>query len=55
VFLGSAIALMLSSLLAVFLGGAVGRMVSPVVVKFAAGTFFVVAGAWMLTGAVRSL
>ncbi len=55
VFLGSAVALILSSLLAVVLGGAVGRLISPVLVKFAAGTFFVVAGVWMLFGAVRSL
>jgi putative Ca2+/H+ antiporter (TMEM165/GDT1 family) len=55
VFLGSAVALVLSSLLAVFLGDTVGRWIPPAAIKFAAGAFFLVAGIWTLTGAVRSL
>jgi len=55
VFLGSAAALVLSSLLAVLLGDAVGRFIPPMAIKFAAGTFFLGAGVWTLTSAVRSL
>jgi putative Ca2+/H+ antiporter (TMEM165/GDT1 family) len=55
VFLGSAAALVLSSLLAVVLGDAVGRFIPPTAIKFAAGAFFLAAGVWTLTSAVRSL
>jgi putative Ca2+/H+ antiporter (TMEM165/GDT1 family) len=55
VFLGSAAALVLSSLLAVFLGHVVGRYIPPTAIKLAAGAFFLVAGIWTLAGAMRSL
>ena len=55
VFIGSAVALVLSSLLAVVFGDAVGRLIPPAAIKFAAGAFFLAAGVWTLASAVRSL
>jgi putative Ca2+/H+ antiporter (TMEM165/GDT1 family) len=55
VFLGSALALVLSSLIAVMLGEAVSRVVSPNTIKIGAGCFFVVVGAYTLYTAVRSM
>jgi putative Ca2+/H+ antiporter (TMEM165/GDT1 family) len=54
VFLGSASALVLSSLIAVFLGAAISRLVSPSAIKIGAGVFFVVAGVWTLVVALRA-
>ena len=54
VFLGSAGALVLSSLIAVFLGAAVSRYISPTMIKTAAGVFFIIVGAWTLYAAVRA-
>jgi putative Ca2+/H+ antiporter (TMEM165/GDT1 family) len=48
VFLGSAGALVLSSLIAVLLGAAVSRFVSPNAIKIGAGLFFMLVGAWTL-------
>jgi len=48
VFLGSAAALVLSSLLGVLCGAFVSRMVAPEHIRIGAGTLFVVLGAWML-------
>jgi putative Ca2+/H+ antiporter (TMEM165/GDT1 family) len=48
VFLGSASALVSTSLLAVLAGGAIGRLVPPAQLQRAAGTLFIVLGAWML-------
>jgi len=42
-------------LLAVVFGDAVGRLIPPVAIKLAAGAFFLAAGIWTLTAAVRSL
>lgn len=55
VFAGSAGALVLSAFLAVVFGDAVGRLIPPAAIKFAAGMFFLAAGIWTLTAAVRSL
>ena len=55
VFLGSALALVLSSLIAVVLGSTLSRLVPESYIKLGAGIFFVVAGVWMLVGASRSL
>lgn len=55
VFLGSAGALVLSSLIAVCCGEAVGRFVPAVYFKIAAGLFFVVAGVWFLFSAFKVL
>ncbi len=55
VFFGSASALVLSALLAVVFGDAIGRVIPPVAIKFAAGTFFLVAGIWTLVSAFRGL
>ncbi len=54
VFLGSAGALVLSSLIAVLLGAGVSRFVSPAVIKIAAGVFFLAVGGWTLFSALRS-
>lgn len=54
VFLGSAGALVLSSLIAVLLGSAVSRFVSPTVIKVGAGIFFVLVGGWTLYSAARA-
>jgi len=54
VFLGSAGALVLSSLIAVFVGAAVSRVISPTMVKVGAGVFFVLVGAWTLYSALRA-
>lgn len=48
VFMGSAAALILSSLLAVVFGSAVSRLVPPHYIKIGAGGLFVVLGLWML-------
>lgn len=46
VFLGSATALVVTSLLAVLLGDIVARHVSPQVIKIGAGVFFILVGLW---------
>jgi putative Ca2+/H+ antiporter (TMEM165/GDT1 family) len=54
VFLGSAGALVLSSLLAVVFGDTLGRYMNPTYIRFGAGAFFVVVGVWMLVSATRA-
>ena len=53
VFLGSAVALVLSALLAVLFGEAVSRVIPPHYIKVAAGAFFIIVGVWTLYTAVR--
>jgi len=48
VFLGSACALVLTSLLAVVFGSAIGRLVPANYIKIGAGALFVLLGLWML-------
>ena len=48
VFLGSAGALVLTSLLAVVLGSAVSRLVPANYIKTAAGALFILLGLWMI-------
>ncbi len=48
VFLGSSLALVLSSLLAVLCGSFIGRLVSPQHIKIGAGAFFIIMGLWIL-------
>ena len=48
VFLGSAGALILTSLLAVVFGSAVSRLIPPNYIKMGAGGLFVLLGLWML-------
>ncbi len=55
VFAGAALALVLSTLIAVVLGSTLSRLVPESYIKIGAGIFFVVAGVWMLVGAGRSL
>jgi len=55
VFFGASLALVLSSLIAVLLGSTLSRFIPEAYIKIGAGMFFVVAGIWMLTGAVRSI
>ena len=54
VFLGSAGALVLSSLIAVLLGAVVSRLISPATIRIGAGIFFLVVGAWTIYSAVRA-
>lgn len=54
VFLGSAGALVLSSLLAVLLGAALSKAIPPLYIKFGAGVFFIVVGIWTLVNAIRT-
>jgi len=55
VFLGSAGALVLSSLIAVLCGAALSRWIPPVYIKIAAGIFFIVVGVWTLFSANRTI
>jgi len=48
VFIGSAGALIVTSLLAVVFGSAISRLIPPNYIKMGAGGLFVVLGAWML-------
>lgn len=54
VFLGSAGALVLSSLIAVALGAGISRFVSPTAIKLGAGIFFLVVGTWTIYSAMRT-
>jgi putative Ca2+/H+ antiporter (TMEM165/GDT1 family) len=54
VFLGSAGALVLSSLIAVFLGAALSRLISPTAIKAGAGLCFIAVGLWTLYAALRA-
>jgi putative Ca2+/H+ antiporter (TMEM165/GDT1 family) len=54
VFLGAAIALVLSTLMAVVFGTFLSKYLPEHYIKIAAGIFFVAAGIWMLFGAVKS-
>ena len=55
VFFGAALALVLSTLIAVVFGSTLNRLVPESYIKIGAGIFFVVTGVWMLVGAGRSL
>jgi putative Ca2+/H+ antiporter (TMEM165/GDT1 family) len=55
VFLGSAGALVLSSLIAVLCGAAFSRVVPADYIKLAAGAFFILVGGWTLFTAIRAL
>ena len=55
VFLGSAAALVLSSLIAVFFGAVASRYIPQNYIKLAGGAFFVLAGVWILFSAGRSM
>ncbi len=48
IFLGSAGALVLTSLLAVLCGSFIGKLVSPQAIKYGAGAFFILVGLWTL-------
>ena len=48
VFLGSAVALVLTSLLAVTFGAAISRLVPANYMKIGAGLLFIILGLWML-------
>jgi Ca2+/H+ antiporter, TMEM165/GDT1 family len=48
VFIGSAGALIVTSLLAVVFGSAISRLIPPNTIKMGAGGLFVVLGMWML-------
>lgn len=55
VFIGASLALVLSSLVAVFLGATASRYVPQLYVQLGAGVFFLAAGIWTLTSAIRSI
>lgn len=48
VFLGSAGALVMTSLLAVIFGSAISRLIPPNYIKIGAGALFILLGLWML-------
>jgi putative Ca2+/H+ antiporter (TMEM165/GDT1 family) len=48
VFIGSAAALVLTSLLGVLVGSAVSRLIPPQAIKIGAGLLFLILGAWMV-------
>jgi len=54
VFLGSAGALVLSSLIAVFLGAGISRLIPANYIKMGAGIFFVIVGILTLYSSVRT-
>ena len=54
VFLGSAGALILSSLIAVLFGAGISRLVPLSYIRIGAGIFFVMVGIWMLYSATRT-
>jgi putative Ca2+/H+ antiporter (TMEM165/GDT1 family) len=54
VFLGSAGALVLSSLIAVLLGNGVSRLIPINWIKIAAGMFFLIVGAWTIYSVVKT-
>ncbi|MEA1900692.1 MAG: TMEM165/GDT1 family protein [Thermodesulfobacteriota bacterium] len=53
VFLGSAFALIVSSLLAVLFGAGLSRLLPPDYIQIGAGIFFIVIGIWMLISITR--
>ena len=53
VFLGSALALVLSSFIAVVFGSTFSKFIPPMYIKVGAGLFFLVAGVWMLVSAAK--
>lgn len=53
VFIGSASALVVTSLIAVIAGGLVGKLVSPAMLQRASGALFLVLGAWTLWASFR--
>ena len=55
VFIGSAGALVLSSLIAVLFGGFISKLIPPLYIKLGAGLFFVVVGIWMLFTSARTV
>jgi putative Ca2+/H+ antiporter (TMEM165/GDT1 family) len=55
VFIGSATALVLSSLIAVLLGAAFSRFIPANYIKLGAGAFFVIVGVWTLYSAMRTM
>ncbi len=55
IFIGSAGALVLSSLLAVLVGDSLARFIPADYIKIAAGTFFVAAGMWMFYTAYKGI
>ncbi|MBW2635704.1 MAG: TMEM165/GDT1 family protein [Deltaproteobacteria bacterium] len=54
VFLGAAIALVLSTLIAVVFGSLLSKYLPEHYIKIAAGIFFVIEGVWMLFNATKS-
>ncbi len=55
VFLGSAGALVLSSLIAVFFGAGVSRVIPINYIRMGAGIFFVIVGIWTLYSSTRAV
>ena len=53
VFIGSAGALVVASLIAVLFGDAISRVVPPLYIRVGAGVFFLAAGIWMLVTSTK--
>lgn len=54
VFIASSAALVASSLIAVLVGSQLSRFISPQYLKIGAGAMFIIIGAWVLWGAIKS-
>ncbi len=55
VFIGAALALLLSTVIAVIFGSVLSKYLPEHYVKIAAGIFFVVVGIWMLANAAKAV
>ena len=55
IFLGSAGALIISSLITVFFGDAISRFIPQNYIKIGAGAFFILAGIWTLLSVTRAV
>jgi len=55
VFIGSAVALVIASLIVVVFGDAISRIVPPSYIRIGAGVFFLAAGVWMLATATKAV
>lgn len=53
VFIGSAGALVVASLIAVLFGDSISRLIPPLYIRIAAGVFFLVVGVWMLATSTK--
>jgi len=55
IFIGSAGALVVCSLIAVFFGAGISRFIPQNYIKIGAGVFFIAVGVWILFSAIRTI